>query len=358
MARVSPAGGGEQGALPRERLVPLASLRPAVWPRQEGVDPAHVGLLLEAYEELPAIAVQRGSMRIIDGVHRVEAARLRGEAVIRARVYDDSNIEAVLRSVAANAAHGLPLSLADRKAAAARVLRAHPDWSDRVVGRAVGLSGSTIGRLRRTAAPGEAPGEVVGRVGRLGLDGRVRPISSAVGRRIAARLLTERPNATLREVARAAGISPGTVRDVRDRLRRGLDPLPDSLLATVATPWPAGPAEGREAVEPSVMVRLADFRALLGSLGRDPSIRYREPGRRLLRLLHTQPVTGDEEEVVTALPEHALSTVVRLARQSARAWDRFADLAEEAMRRCAGGSGSPGEERGRGREERQVVAGR
>jgi hypothetical protein len=38
-----------------------------------------------------------------------------------------------------NAAHGLPLSLADRKAAARRILGSYSDWSDRSIAAIAGI---------------------------------------------------------------------------------------------------------------------------------------------------------------------------------------------------------------------------
>src|SRR6202012_870809 len=97
------------------------------------------------------ILVQR-SMHVIDGAHRVRAAQLRGQIVIRAILVDDNESEAFIRSVTANTRHGLPLTLRDRKQAAARLLRICPDKSDRAIAELAGLSGKTVGALRRSIA--------------------------------------------------------------------------------------------------------------------------------------------------------------------------------------------------------------
>jgi hypothetical protein len=51
-------------------------------------------------------------------------------------------------------------------------------------------------------------------------------LDGAAGRRRATELLALRPDATLRQVAREAGISLSTARDVRQRLRRKENPIP------------------------------------------------------------------------------------------------------------------------------------
>jgi hypothetical protein len=47
-----------------------------------------------------------------------------------------------------NASHGRPLSLADRRAFAERLLRLHPELADREIARRCGLSSNTVGGLR------------------------------------------------------------------------------------------------------------------------------------------------------------------------------------------------------------------
>ena len=76
--KVNPMGVTER--LP-EVSVPIASLVPGFHLRASGVDAAHVQLLAGAAgsARLPSILVQKNGTRIIDGMHRIEAARLRGE---------------------------------------------------------------------------------------------------------------------------------------------------------------------------------------------------------------------------------------------------------------------------------------
>lgn len=115
--------------------------------------------------------------------------------------------------------HGLPLNLADRKAAAVRILQAHPGWSDRAIATVAGLSPVTVRTLRECATgnPGQLPT-------RLGRDGRLRPLDAGGGGRPGCWSSARTPS--LREVARSAGVSVGTVRDVLRRLWNGEDLVP------------------------------------------------------------------------------------------------------------------------------------
>ncbi|GAA3492564.1 MULTISPECIES: helix-turn-helix domain-containing protein [Streptomyces] len=175
------------------------------------------------------VVVHRGTMRVIVGAAVLYAARARGARTVDVRFFDGSLEEAL--TMAAESALALPAvtTPAQRAAEAARLLRAHPQWSDRAVAAAAGVSPKTVAahraRLRGTAA---APQK------RIGLDGRARPLSSAEGRALAGRLLLDAPGASLREIASRAGISPATVRDVRERLKRGENPVPPGCAPSAA----------------------------------------------------------------------------------------------------------------------------
>jgi hypothetical protein len=132
------------------RDVPAGALSPGLYLRLGGTSPAHVRLLLDAAgsAELPPILVQEDGWRVIDGLHRLEAAKLRGERVVKARFLDCTDSEGLVLAMKANSAHGLPLSKADRVSGAKRVLSAHPDWSDRAIAGIAGLS-----PLSRTPLP-------------------------------------------------------------------------------------------------------------------------------------------------------------------------------------------------------------
>ncbi|WP_344296086.1 ParB/RepB/Spo0J family partition protein, partial [Streptomyces synnematoformans] len=203
------------------RDIPVHALSPGPRLRRAGTDAAHVQLLAEATAraELPPLLVQKDGCRVIDGLHRLEAARLRGDASVRVRLLDCTDAEALVLAMQANSAHGLPLSKADRLDGARRVLAAHPDWSDRAIAGVSGLSAKTIAALRpRTEGAADPAGK------RIGRDGRKRPVYAGEGRRRAAEYISAHPDAPLRQVARETDVSLGTVHDVKARLRRGVSP--------------------------------------------------------------------------------------------------------------------------------------
>jgi hypothetical protein len=204
----------------RCQRIAINSLLGSHSPRLNGEDVQHVNVLASTGTSLPPIIVHRQTMRVIDGMHRLRAAQMLGQRDIAVEFFDGSEDEAFVRAVQANTAHGLPLSLADREAAATRILRLHPDRSDRWIAGITGLAAKTVCAIRRRMGM-----EYCNNTARVGQDGRVRPIDSAQGRRIARDMLTAHPEASLRQIARTAGISPGTVRDVRKRLQNGDDPI-------------------------------------------------------------------------------------------------------------------------------------
>ncbi|WP_345055549.1 ParB/RepB/Spo0J family partition protein [Streptomyces rameus] len=303
-------------------MVPIDSLQASDSPRSSGEDAEHIRTLAESGAELPPIVVMRSTLRVIDGMHRLRAAGLRGATEIAVRYFEGEEKEAFVLAVKANIAHGLPLSLDDRKAAASRILSSHPLWSDRAIGRATGLSAATVGTLRSCSTAGVTQSNV-----RVGRDGRTRPLDATEGRRLAARFIQENPTAPLRQIAAQAGVSLGTASDVRKRLRRGESPLPGSDGARArptAAEKPPTPAERAEETVPS--------RALmLRHLSRDPSIRLTEDGRVLLRWLNVVAVRSqDWDRLLANVPPHRAEVIAELARGCAEIWQRVAEQLERA----------------------------
>ncbi len=275
---------------PQIELLPVNSLRVMDSPRLNGEDPRHTEVLAGFGAELPPIVVHRATMRVIDGAHRLSAARLRGDDRIRAVLFDGTEQEAYVLSVKANVTHGLPLSAAERTRAAERIITMHPDWSDRMIAASSGLS--LIHRDR---------------------DSRVRPAGSTAGRLKAVDYLQDRPDASLREIARHAGVSPSTARDVRDRLHRGEDPIPATQRAA-ARPGNDSPP----------------LRSLVQGLASDPSLRFSESGRDLLRWLIAHAVQdGEWKGLVDTIPAHSAQALAKIARHCSREWREFADILEK-----------------------------
>ncbi|WP_254077043.1 ParB/RepB/Spo0J family partition protein [Streptomyces pacificus] len=318
----------------------IEALLPADSPRSNGVDENHVRRLADTYSSLPPILVHRPTMRVVDGSHRVAAAALIGRDSVEAHYFDGPEEELFLRSVSANTAHGLPLTVGDRKAAAARILRSHTDLSDRAVAICTGLDAKTVAAVRRSST-----GDAKRSNTRIGSDGKAHPLDRTTERLHAARLMASRPDLPLRAIVKETGLSLGTAHDVRQRLRRGESPVPEQRRATAAVPNRAAvtPGAGRPAASgakpPARPMRPAVPQPASGSSGRsrtsletlrnlagDPSLRHSETGRHFLRWLHTHFLVDDSwRQQLDAVPPHCTATVAELALQCAQTWRRFAE---------------------------------
>ncbi|MEU0007171.1 ParB/RepB/Spo0J family partition protein [Streptomyces sp. NPDC006314] len=309
--------------------VPIGSLLFDDSPRLDGEDHDHVRVLAEAGDCLPPIIVHRPTLRVIDGAHRIRAALLNGRTEIDARLLDCDAAAAFLLSVRANVTHGLPLSRADRAAAAARVLLTHPQWSDRAIATATGISDKTVSRIRSQSSAADTAQSGA----RLGQDGRVRPLDSGQRRRRAAAIFLDRPDAGLREVARATGLSPATVRDVRLRIDRGEDPVPGryrNVTGAERTSAVANRQRTPAAARVDGEAVLVDRQKLLAKLSEDPSLRLSESGRRALRWLRQYSVDGNGIETLQrGLPGHWVAEVADLARSCAAAWSELAEQLQQ-----------------------------
>ncbi|WP_280717717.1 ParB/RepB/Spo0J family partition protein [Kitasatospora sp. MAP5-34] len=254
-------------------------------------------------------------MRVIDGVHRLMAAHLRGDRSLDVTFVDDSEDNCFIRAVEANNAHGMPLSLADRKAAAARILRDRPEWSDRAVARIVALSPKTVAVVRQK--PSEEIPQSTARIGRDGRKRAVRP-----------------PGASGRTAVDAsAGLPSPQAHDPHTRCTdddgdRGA-PSHDWTPPEEFQPLPSGrtnvASAARASIEPSQGPRI------LKALARDPSLRLSETGRALVRKLAACSVAPEEVEgIAAAVPAHCARSVTQLALAYSRAWEELARTIQTA----------------------------
>ncbi|MFD5315854.1 ParB N-terminal domain-containing protein [Streptomyces sp. NPDC127098] len=337
-AAFPPAQGPGQGVeLSRERpdldVLPVHSLRLtdvnmglAVSPRTQGVDLEHVWRLAETGMGAPPILVHRPTMQVIDGRHRLRAAKMRGDEYIDARFFEGSEADAFVLAVRLNVEHGLPLQRSDRMTAAQRIVRSHPQWADRRIAQASGLAARTIAALRRSMD------NVPMLPTREGSDGRVRPMSAVEGRSRAAELIRSGRQLSLREIAREAGISLGTARDVRQRVLSGRDVIPRGQRERRrGLPEPSGsaPAETRRIVP-------EERRRMLARLARDPSLRLTENGRTLLRMLAAHPSRPEEwQQLVDSVPRYSVDALLSLAQSCAEDWQVFAQQIEQRGQQLA-----------------------
>lgn len=298
----------------------------SVSPRSQGLDLEHARGLAESETEAPPILVHRPTMQVIDGRHRLRAAQMRGDEYIEARFFEGSEADAFVLAVRLNVEHGLPLQRSDRMTAAQRIMRSHPQWSDRRIAHASALAARTIAVLRRSMD------NIPMLPTRVGSDGRVRPMSTAEGRSKAAELIRSGRQLSLREIAREAGISLGTARDVRQRVLSGRDVIPQ------------GQRERRRGLsvpggsEQAATCRIVpeERKQMLARLTRDPSLRLTEKGRTLLRMLAAHPSRPEEwRQIVDSIPRHSVDALLSLAHSCAEDWQLFARQLEECSRQPA-----------------------
>ncbi|MFD3510264.1 ParB N-terminal domain-containing protein [Nocardia sp. NPDC058666] len=253
--------------------IPLAMIDTGEFLHVRAVNIEHAQMLAQVDSGLPPILVHRGTMQVIDGLHRLHAARSKGARTITARFFEGSVEEAFVLAVESNSDHGLPLSLKDRKAAALRLVAMYPVWSDRRIATVTGLDHKTVGVIRRRTS-----GEIPQSTGRLGRDGRVRALPTA---------------------------KPGPPVVVPED-----EPVPDQSRRAPVKPT-ATPRSGPTVID---------------NLRRDPSLRLSESGRQLLRWLDAVPKsTAESTDLADQLPQHCLNLILEVAKHNADSWQRFAD---------------------------------
>jgi ParB-like chromosome segregation protein Spo0J len=204
---------GEIVELPVQRITPGPKVR------AERIDIDHARRLIPVLDACPPIKVRQvgDGFQLVDGQHRLSAAKFDNRATVRGVVLALTDAEAFVEAVKSNHGHGLPLTLSERTAAAKEMLRLDPEWSDRVIAEACALSPTTIGDLRPTVHSGQLDGK------RTGADGKRRPASKAdqqAQRKLIAELLTEHPDWSLNRVALEAKASTMTVASVRAEMQQ------------------------------------------------------------------------------------------------------------------------------------------
>lgn len=310
--------------------VRVAGLTVCFTPRGTGLDDDWALTLAGLELELPPILVHRPTMTVIDGLHRLRAARLKGREHIDARFFDGSQQDAALLAVAVNVTQGRPLSQPDRVAATERIVAERPHWSDRAIAAVVGLSARKVSGIRLSVGLPQCER-------RVGLDGRARPLNTAQGRELAGQILAAEPEASLRTIARKAGISPATVADVRDRLLRGEDPVPPrqrGLVAAGRDPQERSPErqgaerQGAEVRSPGELFEIFE------ALRRDPSLRLNEVGRGILRMLDAcSLIARDRRRIIANLPPHCTDQMAELMSGYSGLWQMFADELRDCGKR-------------------------
>ena len=294
------------------QAIPVVDLRTGYSPRQIKLDAAHVATLMEVVDLLPPVIVDRRTMTVIDGVHRLEAFRRVGQSHIEAQLFTGSDTEAMVIAIEANVKHGKPLSRAERRVAARALLYACPDRSDRWVGEVCGLSHTTVALIRKNSSMADI------RV-RTGRDGRRRPVDALAGQLAVARAVADNPDATIRQAAGTAGVAPSTVHRARTRLNGRLDlAAAPTSLATETACNSTEADERHNASQPSP--------GLTGAAS---------------WLARTAVTIDDLGAHLASLPLSRVYGVVDECRRRARTWAEIADTLESRARAGLSGNRKP-----------------
>jgi hypothetical protein len=309
-----PPGAEWHGILPpapglqRLACLRLDALSTADSPRFKALDEEYARTLALSGAPLLPIVVHAQTGRVIDGAHRVRAAQLRRENSIMATLFEGSEEEAFIESVRMNVGQGKPLLLAERRAAARRILQAAPMWSDRRIGAVCGLSGKTIGVLRR-----ESTAEIPQFNQRIGKDGRVRPVANEGSTRV-------------------RGVAPK---------RQAGTPVVESTpeqgggVTILATTVPILTPDDK-ATAPNSVIESGEHSAVrrrIEDLARDQALTSSPDGRRMLDWLRSRAVSDTEWATFTeAVPLSRVYVVADIARNCSAAWIELAESLEHRAR--------------------------
>jgi hypothetical protein len=153
-------------------------------------------------------------------------------------------------------------------------------------------------------------------------------VNSTQRRRTASKLLIDDPSLSLRQVAKIAGISPETVRDVRNRLhgRDTSGPASRGGLPRARHDIRDDERQGHTSRAP-----LGDLNQLVQQLKVDPTLRLTESGRVLLRWLEVHIIGSARwTELCDNIPAYCRGTIANVALECAEVWRKFSErLAEQ-----------------------------
>jgi ParB-like chromosome segregation protein Spo0J len=289
----------------------LSALKFGPSPRQRRLDRSHVAALAELEGRWPPILVERQGGRIIDGHHRVAAARMLGWSQLPVVLFDGTEDDAFVEAIRRNVEHGLPLTINERKAAARRLLGDHGEWSDRRIAQVCALTAPTVGRLRTASRAAEVEC-------RIGRDGRGRPVRPESNRLRILEAVRANPEASLRTIAQAVGTSPETVRRVRNGMtQHGQKPHRVEI---------GGPTS---ATVIGLAIRELGVVAPGSHSAADPAVTSTADGKKFANWFDRTNIGSQWRSHVVAVPLSRVYEVADEARQRARAWSEFAELVEQ-----------------------------
>lgn len=98
----------------------------------------------EILDQLPPILVQNGTLKLVDGRNRTEAAAKANVDLIRVEYTDVEGDDLIDLAFTRNREHGIPLTLEERRAAVRRKLLRNPEWSQSDIAAWAGVSPRTV----------------------------------------------------------------------------------------------------------------------------------------------------------------------------------------------------------------------
>jgi hypothetical protein len=319
MPKTGETSGGDSGST--TGAVRLSELQVGEGVRVKALDDEHVSRLMELEGRWGAILVWRERNVVLDGIHRMEAARRLGHSAIAATWFCGTAEEGHVESVQRNTLHGLPLTMCERSRAAERILESHSEWSDRRIAAVCAVSAKTVARIRRTI-PQPSSASARSSEERVGRDGKSRSTQPALTRKRVAEELRRRPQASLRTVAAATGVSPETVRSVRLRLTGGTEssPAPPSTAAG-AVPRTTARSDASKGRQQSA------------HLCADPAFSSQETSHSFAAWFDALSIGDDWRDRLQAVPLSRVYEVTDEARRRAKNWSDFATALETKTRR-------------------------
>lgn len=134
----------------RGQWVPWRSIQidDAILPR-ENLSPDAIKAYAVDFEAMPPLRVQKGTLRLIGGRHRLEAVSEVGTDFIRVIEVDVPDDDLWMESYADNRTNGVQMTLKEKTHAARRLLLEKPDWSNQKISTWAGIHVNTVGNWRR-----------------------------------------------------------------------------------------------------------------------------------------------------------------------------------------------------------------
>jgi hypothetical protein len=308
--------------------LPLAEVGGGVSVRASGVSEEHVEGLMVSQGRWPPIIVWGPGNRVVDGQHRVFAARRLGMELIGAVRFVGDEEEAFVEAVRRNVGHGLPLTIPDRTRAAERILEHQPEWSDRLIAGICAMAPRTVAKVRSDMK--DRAGILAAR--RVGRDGRRRPEDPAALRAHISRVLQTSPERSLREVAHSVGASPETVRSVKKGLAAGAG----------SGTGVNGSRSGNIRAAPPVRDAHPATTDAGGRWRSDVALVSLDGGSSLVEWFEDKTIGEEWREYAAIVPISRAYELADEARRRANAWCEFALSVEAKIRRTPFPGGEPG----------------